>query len=310
MLGTLKELDPRTVWKNEARDFTPWLAEHIDLLAQELGLDLEITESEGAVGPFAVDLVGRDLGSGQIVVIENQLAPTDHSHLGQLLTYAAGRGAKIVVWISPQFREEHRQALDWLNESTDEDQSFFGVEIKVVRIDDSRPAPMFNVVAQPNEWQKTAGRVRNTVTERGEAYRAFWADYLDKLKERAPGLTKAKKTYPQNWYHIGAGRSGFSYGVAFSSNNQVRVELYIDLGDKEQNKEAFDQLYDQKQGIEQELKEELSWERLDNARASRIAVYTPGTIEAGEQELATLRDWAIANVTKFAAVFGERIQNL
>lgn len=119
-LGVLKEIDPRTIWPHEAQDFTPWLAEHIDQLSEVLGLDLEITEREGAVGSYTVDLVGRDLGSGNMVVIENQLERTDHSHLGQLLTYAAGLEASIVIWMSPQFTEEHRQALDWLNEITGE----------------------------------------------------------------------------------------------------------------------------------------------------------------------------------------------
>ncbi|MEW6049370.1 MAG: hypothetical protein AB1609_23345 [Bacillota bacterium] len=115
-LGTLTEVDLRRVWSDEARDSTPWLKENIERLNQVLGLDIEITERKGPVGPFAVDLVGKDLGSGHTVIIENQLEPTDHTHLGQLLTYAAGRGAKTVIWISPQFRDEHRQALDWLNE--------------------------------------------------------------------------------------------------------------------------------------------------------------------------------------------------
>ncbi|OIQ10401.1 DUF4268 domain-containing protein [Neomoorella thermoacetica] len=308
-LGTLTEVDLRQVWTNEARDFTPWLKDNIDRLNQVLGLDIEITEREGAVGPFAVDLVGKDLGSGRTVIIENQLEPTDHTHLGQLLTYTAGRGAKIVIWISPQFREEHRQALDWLNENTDEDQAFFGIEIKLVRIEDSKPAPLFKLVSQPNEWQKNIASSR-TISPRGEAYQEFWTTFLEKLKERAPGLTNAKKGLPQSWFSIGAGRTGFGYSTAFKLKGRFSVELYIDTGDKEKNQLYFEQLYGQKEIIEQELGTALSWERLDNARACRVAIYREGSIDADEKELNELQDWAITNIIKFNDIFGKRIRAL
>jgi hypothetical protein len=113
-LGTLRRIDARSVWFNEARDFTPWLRDHISLLGAALGMDLDLVESEVRVGPFAADLVAKDVSSDRIVVIENQLEPTDHGHLGQILTYGAGTGASVFVWISPEFREEHRAALDWL----------------------------------------------------------------------------------------------------------------------------------------------------------------------------------------------------
>lgn len=308
-LGSLTEVDLRQVWGYEARDFTPWLKENIERLNQVLGLDIEIIEREGPVGPFAVDLVGQDLGSGRTVIIENQLEPTDHTHLGQLLTYTAGRGAKIVIWISPQFREEHRQALDWLNENTGEDQAFFGVEIKLVRIDDSRPAPLFKLVSQPNEWQKSVASVRTT-SARGEAYQAFWTTFLERLKERAPGFTNAKKGLPQSWFNISAGRSGFAYATAFKLKGRFGVELYIDTGDKDKNEQFFDLLYGQKDGIEQELGIVLSWERMDNARACRIAAYREGSIEADGQELKELQDWAIDKLIRFREVFGKRIKAL
>jgi len=308
-LGTLAEVDLRGIWDYEARDFTPWLKENIDRLNQVLGLDIEITEREGAVGPFAVDLVGKDLSSGRTVIIENQLEPTDHTHLGQLLTYTAGRGAKIVIWISPQFREEHRQALDWLNENTGEDQVFFGVEIKLVRIDNSRPAPLFKLVSQPNEWQKSIAGSK-TISTRGEAYQEFWTVLLGKLKERAPGMTNAKKGSPQSWCSIGAGRTGFAYAAAFKSKGRLSAEVDIDTGEREKNKQFFDQLYEQKDGIEKELNMALSWERMDSAQGCRIAVYREGSIGANEKELDELQDWAIETLIKFRNVFGKRIKML
>jgi hypothetical protein len=181
-LGDLTRVDLRTVWANEAFDFTPWLRDDPSHLEAVLGIGIEITGSEHTVGGFKLDLIGRDLTHDAVLIIENQLESTDHSHLGQLMTYAAGTGAATVVWLASDFKEEHRQALDWLNALTDEETRFFGVRVEVVRIGDSLPAPNFEVVAMPNDWQKSvrsatasqrAGGGRGPVqTVRG----APWAD--------------------------------------------------------------------------------------------------------------------------------------
>ena len=167
VLGKLERIDARTVWKYEAHNFTPWLQEHVGLLAEALGIEIESVEREVGVGDFNVDLVGRVVGGDRPIIIENQLARTDHSHLGQLLTYAAGKEAAYIVWVTPQFHDEHRRALDWLNEVTCEGVSFFGIEIELLRIVDSAgnvslPAPHFKLVAQPNDWQKQACNVGGT----------------------------------------------------------------------------------------------------------------------------------------------------
>jgi hypothetical protein len=152
-LGTLKRIEAREVWRDEARDFTPWLKDNIGVLGEALGMDLDLVDSEVAVGPFSCDLMAKDLVGDRWVVIENQLEPTDHSHLGQLLTYGAGREASVFVWLSPRFRDEHRAAVDWLNEHSDERALFFGVEIEVVVIDDApKAAPNFKLVSSPNRW--------------------------------------------------------------------------------------------------------------------------------------------------------------
>ena len=130
-LGELRRLNPRQVWADEARDFTPWLAENLPRLSEVLGMDLELTDREAAVGDFSCDLLAKDLGTGHIVIIENQFGPTNHDHLGKLLTYAAGLEAEAIVWVADKVRDEHRQVLEWLNRHTDASIKFFALAIGV-----------------------------------------------------------------------------------------------------------------------------------------------------------------------------------
>ena len=150
--GRIERLDVREVWGDEAADFTPWLVENLDVLSEELGMDLKLLEQEKAVGSFYLDILAKDATDGTLVAIENQLEWTDHSHLGQLLTYSAKCDTGAAVWIAPEFRYEHRETINRLNEWTGDKIAFYGVEVKVVRIGDSPPAPDFRVVAAPNGW--------------------------------------------------------------------------------------------------------------------------------------------------------------
>lgn len=154
-LGRIAKVDVKDVWSHEAQDFTPWLAANLDMLGEELELELELDDVEIPVGGFSLDILARDANNNHAVVaIENQIARTDHTHLGQLLTYAAGTEARTVIWVATDFRDEHRAALDWLNQHTDEDTNFFGVEISAIRIGDSSPAPLFRLASAPNSWSK------------------------------------------------------------------------------------------------------------------------------------------------------------
>jgi len=161
-LGRLAKVELRDVWKNEAQDFTPWLAEedNLALLGDTIGLDLELEAVEKGVGPFSADIVCKETANNTNVLIENQIERTDHTHLGQIMTYAAGLNAVTIVWVAKRFTDEHRAALDWLNEITNEDITFFGLEVEVWRIGDSAKAPKFNVVSKPNEWTKAGGGIK------------------------------------------------------------------------------------------------------------------------------------------------------
>ena len=308
-LGTIKNVDLREVWPNEATDFTPWLEKHLQALGDALGMDLEFKQREASVGDFSLDLLARDVGRNCPVVIENQLTPTDHDHLGKLLTYAGGRDAGVLIWLCKEMREEHRQALDWLNQRTDEKTEFFGVVVEALKIDDSRPAPNFKLVAFPNAWRKTVVVQREPVSERMEAYRSYFQDLIDRLREEHK-FTGARKAPANSYYFFSSGVSGFSYGASFTKEKQARVELYIDPSDAAANKAHFDSLARRKESSQSEFSDPLDWERLDDRIASRISLNRPGTIDDDSEALEEINSWMISNLLKFRDVFGPQVAQL
>ena len=312
-LAKIESVDLREIWPNEAADFTPWLAENLSDLGSVIGLDLELQAQEAPVGDYALDILARDVGSGGEVVIENQLVTTDHRHLGQLLTYAAGFDARVAVWIAREFKSEHREALDMLNRRTGEETQFFGVEIQLLKIDGSRPAPNFRLVAYPNEWRRrtaTATGATAGVSPRMERYRHLFQALMDTLREEHR-FTNARSAQPQSWYHFSAGHAQrIQWAVAFGQGRKVRVGVYIDNVDGDWNKRLFDKLHDQRLSIESELGEPLDWERLDDRRASRIAVYRTGSIDDSNDSLEEIRHWMVERLLKFRDVFGPRLDDL
>lgn len=305
--GELKPVDIRGLWPNEARDFTPWLVDNIERLGTALGMDLEVAGREVDVGDFALDLLAKDLGTGRHVVIENQFGATNHDHLGKLITYAAGIDATAIIWLTEAVRDEHRQALEWLNRRTDAEIHFFAVVVEVIRIDQSRPAVTFKPVVFPNEWQRvTRETAERQSSPRAEAYRRYFQILIDELRERHR-FTGARVGQPQSWYLFPSGVQGANYGTSFAQGGRVRAELYIDQGDAERNKALFDSLLAQKGEIEREFQEALGWERLDDRRASRIAAYREGTIEQTEEKLAEIRSWAIDRLLRLKRILGPRL---
>lgn len=309
-LGTIKRLDPRTVWPHEAHDFTPWLSEHLDDLGEALGLELEAIETESAVGRYSADILAKDLGTGRTAVIENQLEPTDHVHLGQIITYAAGLDANVVIWVCRELREEHRQALDWLNSGHGTSTDFFGVVVEVIQIDESAPAVNFRPVAFPNDWSRrtrTVTRGSTELTSKQERYQEFFQSLIDELRDKHR-FTKARAGQPQNWYSFSSGVRGFTYGASFAAGGRVRAEVYIDLGDADQNRGAFEALLAEQAKIEEALGESLEWDALDGKRACRIAAHREGSIEDSAESLEEHKAWAIARLLRMKKVFGPRLK--
>lgn len=302
-LGHLIPVKPRDVWPNEAKDFTPWLLGNGERLAEALGIELELTAIEHPVGGYSLDVIGRDLTNDAVLMVENQLEGTDHTHLGQVLTYAAGTGAATIVWIATSFRDEHRQALDWLNEMTGEEVHFFGVQVGVVRIGDSSPAPLFEVVAKPNDWQKRVRSITRagTTTERGEKYRSFWTLYLDRLNETRPSWGHRSTPQPANWMGFVGPFRGTQLIPSFAAGKRLRHELYIDCGDGDLNTAVFNALLARRQQIEATYGSELDFDAMEGKRACRIADYRPESVIDREHEWSDYLDWM------FAA--GDRLRN-
>ncbi|MBI4214293.1 MAG: DUF4268 domain-containing protein [Chloroflexi bacterium] len=310
-LHKIQRIDARRVWRHEALQFTPWLEENIEQLNEALGLEIALSGREERVGAFAVDLYGTDLQTSRPVVIENQLEDSDHSHLGQLLTYAAGLKAGVVMWVCPKFREEHRAALNWLNEISPETVGFYGVEVEILEIDGKRGAN-FKPLIMPAIVPGVTVVTRGGQSERAGVYQVYFARLLEELKERLPGATTASKTQATNWFSFSSGRGGVMFGWSFTAGSRFRTELYIDTGDSERNLAILEALLADQDAIEREVGVSLDGERLEHARAKRIAAYAPhsASILGSEDELSRLRDWAVNMMIQFVRVFRPRLQRL
>jgi hypothetical protein len=208
-----------------------------------------------------------------------------------------------VIWLTESVRDEHREALEWLNRRTDTELHLFAVTVGAVRIDQSKPAYQFKSVVSPNEWQRSARETADRQgSERGEAYRRYFQVLIDELREQHR-FTGARTAQPQNWYSFPSGFQGLSYSTSFAKKGRVRAELYIDHGDADQDRALFDSLLLHKAAIEEQFGEPLKWERIDDSRASRIAVYRDGHIERTPEKLPEIRAWAIARLLRFKEVF-------
>lgn len=276
-LSKLERVPLRAAWKHEASEFTPWLsnADSLDMLADALGLsELVWVASEHWVGEFKLDILCTD-GDDQ-VIIENQLEETNHRHLGQILAYAAGVGAKKVIWVAERFRPEHATALAFLNDNTTDELAFFGVQVELWRIGDSPLAPKFEVIVKPNDWAK-AGRVQaraaSNASPTKQLQQKFWIALIEKLAVSAPHI-RPQKPRPQHWLNNTIGRAGFHLNItANTRDDRLGVELWMP---GVAAKSRFATLIARRSEIETQLGYELDWQELPESIASRVAKWLPG----------------------------------
>lgn len=295
-LGRLTVVPPRHVWPHEAHDFTPWLLGNVDVLSDLLGMDLVLDVAEHPVGGFSLDLLGRDEATGQTVIVENQLEVSDHTHLGQILTYAAGTDPTTIVWITTGFRPEHRAAIDWLNERTSEDTRFFGVEVEVVRIGDSALAPAFKLVAQPNDWGKqvrTATAVAaGEVSERGRLYWEFWEQVRTRIQADHLGWSRARISTTASWYNTALGTSGVVLSMAFTRTVLV-CQIYFDAPDADLNAARFEAMYERRAEFESVLGEKAAWDEMAGRKGAKVFIQSNYADVADKGSWPAMIDWLI-----------------
>ncbi|MBN1998605.1 DUF4268 domain-containing protein [candidate division KSB1 bacterium] len=320
-LGRLEKVELRNIWTSESDEFTPWLAkeENLKLLGDTIGIELELEAQEKEVGPFRADILCKDTATDRWVLIENQLERTDHTHLGQLLTYAAGLKAVSLVWIAKKFTEEHRAALDWLNEITDDRYNIFGLEVELWKIGDSLVAPKFNIISKPNDWSRTvaagASQVRSAaLTEAKILQREYWTAFFDYAKENS-NLIKPTKPLPQHWMNIAIGKSGTSlaaiaslYDSVAQTNNshEIRVELVLDDAN---SKFYFEKLSSNKEQIESEVGERLNWYNPEEKRMCRIFIRKSTNLRE-KDDWPNQHAWLLEKLETFHRVFQQRIKKI
>ena len=307
-LGQLKSVDLRTRWSNEAVDFTPWLAkeENISLLGEAIGLELEVERTEVPVGPYFADVLARD-SNGNYVVIENQLGKTDHDHLGKALTYAAVLMAQTVVWIAPEFTEEHQKVLDWLNDSAKEI-AFFGVQVELWSIDDSRPAVRFTVVSRPADIVRQASLSKlGELSEVRKTQLEWWTAFRNLIAERKL-LTSPRAARPQYWYDVPLGRAGMHLSLTASpTDGRLGVRLYLRAANGGQR--AFEQLSESREVIEKEIGLKLLWNPNTAAIDRTIGVYQD--VDLGDRtQWSGYLDWMAGMMERFRKTFGPRVRDL
>ena len=301
-LGKLKEIDIRKVWGHEQYDFSKWLSteENIKELGDTLNLSLTDIETEKLVGAYRCDILCKDELTGKTVLIENQLEKTNHDHLGKIITYASGLDASVVVWIVSAARDEHASAIEWLNKHTDDDLSFFLIEVHVFTIGESAPAPQFKVIEQPNDFAKKAKNMANSPNlNNSQAKRLeFWNRFNEVIEERGKPFNKRKAT-TDHWYSVAIGSSDCHISVDLvNRDHKIRVGLWI-----ADSKDLFDRLYAHKQEIEINLGMHLNWDRLDNKKASVICTYISGLDFNDQSNYHILMNQTIDTVLKLRQAF-------
>lgn len=320
-LGRLESVPLREYWKDEARDFTPWLAQpdNLALLGEAIGLQISLESTELGVGRYSADIVctypGPD-GIPQRLVIENQLEATDHSHLGQILTYVSGTEALCGVWIASKFQDEHRAAIEWLNESTDNYKSFWAIEIGLVRIGQSAPAPQFNVVVAPNPVTNAS---RSDTTELSDVRRdrlSFWEGFHGYLDAR-PTSWKVTAARPDTWVYNSIGRTGVQIAAVYTNYDLAeqrfvtgeivtRVELVVN-GPNAVNYAS--QIWSRQTEVEQSLSPDTIHWYSGAAKERKVFAQRIWTVEeAGTRD--SLYKWIADEIQRFREVFLPIVQTL
>lgn len=303
-LGKLKEINIRKVWGHEQYGFSTWLSqeENMKELGDVLGLNLVDIETEKFVGNYRCDILCKDELTDKVVLIENQLESTNHDHLGKIITYASGLDANVIVWIVASARDEHASAIEWLNKHTDENISFFLIEVHAYQIGNSMPAPQFKIIEQPNDFAKNIKAIikDNAINESMSKRLEFWTKFNEALENRHKPFNKRKAT-TDHWYSVAIGSSKCHISIDLvNRENKIRISIWIP-----DDKTLYDELYKKKDIIDSNISSSLQWFRLDDKKASYICTYIDGLDFDNQANYNELINKTIDKVLEFRKVFKE-----
>lgn len=305
-LGKVTQVPVNRVWSSEA-DFSKWLHDNPSALGEALGCDLQSFGQEIPVGRYRADLVAEMDGYYR-VAIENQLDGSNHSHLGQSLTYAAGLQAHALIWIAPVFTTEHLRAVERLNIGMGQNLMAFAVRIKVERIGSSPPVPRFEMLASPDDWFAPSGEEIDYRQRRGQG---FFRRLCEESGDRH--LTSGSNS----GFAFMAGvrltdiSDHLSYTLRFRGGNHNKgtsVHLWIESPSREANFALFQELQRNESEIEREFGRDLSWEPNPPGRlACAIRAYGGGSIDDSSVLLTATRADMLERYTRLRTVLDKRL---
>lgn len=301
-LSKLNKVELRAIWGHEALDFTRWLAEqeNLDALSEELGINITFLKTEAGVGKFNVDILAEEEVSGRKIIIENQLEDTNHDHLGKIITYASGYDAEIIIWIVQDVRSEHQRALEWLNEHTDEDISFFLIKIELWQIEGSNPAPKFEIMVSPNEWAKAikTNPANRELTDTKLQQLEYWNKFKKFVRSKNDHI-RLQTPRPQHWYDVSMGSADCHIALTLNSRDKfVSCDLYIT-----RNKDFYRYLEERKAAVEKDIGENANWWNAKVASGLRIKKEVPELFDQNEAE--KYFTWLYEKTILFQKVFGK-----
>lgn len=306
-IGKRRRVDIKNIWKREV-DFSNWLASQdgLDLIEQDLGIRIVDARREARMGDFPCDIVGHlAQDEDHVIVVENQYGKTNHDHLGKLLTYASVHKAMTGIWIAEHASDDHRQVIDWLNQNTPPTVALYLAELTAHQIGESAAAPQLDIVCQPNMTVKITHADQSDAEKARRAWRIqYWEDIQAEVRKARPPFN-LQKPGPDHWSSISIGRSGFNMNMLLTPQKQtIGVEIYIDP--QGWAKQAFFDLFAQKEQVEQDLGFALNWREIPEKRCSRVLLEVPIDPKSDSNRKAVC-EWFADMTPKMYRAFRDRV---
>lgn len=308
MIDRITRVHLRDIWKHEAYNFTTWLQENIDILKEVIGLEIINPEVEQTTGSFNVDITAED-ASGNIIVIENQLEKSDHDHLGKIITYLTSFEAKVAIWIVAEPRQEHINAISWLNESTEAD--FYLIKIEGIKIGESAPAPLLTKIVGPSEEAKSIGKTKQAKSDRHKLRFRFWDGLLEHSKTKHNLFNSISPSH-YNWIGTSSGLRGVNY-TYWLKKDSISLKLYIDRGKEadDENLAIYNELLTKKEQIEEKFGESLDWEEMEGARSCVVKKdYEVGGWQTPEEEWGNIYETVVDAMVRLENATKPEIQQI